>query len=75
MGGIIMLQEVQLDIRGDLKALCKKAGIDPAQVYGLKVTPTTITFLRLMLDEDGKPFYDREADDVARMLPLTFGIK
>jgi hypothetical protein len=63
-----------LDVNREIFSICKKAGIQPKQVYEVVFTPRDLTFSLYDL-KNGKPYYDRTAHTIARLPRRTFKIR
>ena len=62
-----------VNIREELRAICIKAKLDPANVYAMSATPTEVTFNCYDL-KDGKPYLNKQLDEVAKLPPIKFKI-
>jgi len=58
----------------DIKAICKKAGIDPRNVYEIRITPIEITFHCYDL-KNGRPYFNEQKDEVAKLPPVSLKVR
>lgn len=64
---------IREELRAVCRAICITAKLDPKSVYEISVTPTEVTFNCYDL-KDGKPYFNKQLEEVAKLPPIKFKI-